>query len=43
MKQLEEGAGATLEPDADRSHEAVVTPLRKRRLSGELYTRDPKI
>lgn len=25
-----------------RADEAIVTPLRKRRLSGELYERDPK-
>ena len=35
MKQLEEGAGTKLEADAHRAHEAVATPLRKRRLSGE--------
>jgi hypothetical protein len=42
MKQLEEGAGAKPEIGAQRTDEAVVTPLRKRRLSGELYARDPK-
>lgn len=42
MKQLEEEAGAKLETDAQRTGDAVVTPLRKRRLSGELYARDPK-
>jgi hypothetical protein len=26
-----------------RADEAIVTPLRKRRLSGELYERDPNI
>jgi hypothetical protein len=36
MKQLE---GA----DARGADEAVVTPLRKRCLSGELYERDPKV
>lgn len=34
-----------MKPEADphRADEAVVTPLRKRRLTGELYARDPKI
>ena len=32
-----------LEADPHRADEAVVTPLRKRRLTGELYARDPKI
>lgn len=43
MKQLDEAAAAGQETDARRADETVVTPLRKRRLSGELYERDPKI
>lgn len=43
MKQSEERNGAKLEADAHHAEEAVVTPLRKRRLTGELYARDPKI
>ena len=31
------------EADAHRGGEAIVAPLRKRRISGELYERDPKI
>jgi hypothetical protein len=29
--------------DAHRAGEAIVTPLGKRRLTGELYERDPKM
>jgi hypothetical protein len=43
MKQSEGVAGTGQEADAYRAGEAIVTPLRKRRLSGELYERDPKI
>ena len=43
MKQSEGAVGAGQEADACRAGEATVTPLRKRRLSGELYERDPKI
>ncbi len=37
MKQLEEAVGTK------HTGEVVATPLRKRRLSGELYERDPKV
>lgn len=43
MKKLEEAAGQKLEADARRTEEAIVTPLRKRRLTGEFYERDPNI
>jgi hypothetical protein len=43
MKQLEEAAGTKPVAGARRADEAGVTPLRKRRLSGELYERDPKV
>jgi hypothetical protein len=43
MKQSEGVVGTGQEADAYRAGEAIVTPLRKRRLSGELYERDPKI
>lgn len=43
MKQLEEGAGAKTEAKLHRAEEVAVTPLRKRRLSGERYERDAKI
>lgn len=43
MTQLEGNAGAGQEVSAHRTGEAIVTPLRKRRLTGELYARDPKI
>ena len=43
MKQLGGATGAKLGADARRAAEAMVTPLRKRRLSGELYERDPKV
>ena len=42
MKQSEGVVGAGQEADACRAGEVTVTPLRKRRLSGELYERDPK-
>jgi hypothetical protein len=43
MKQLEGTINTGQEADAHRAGEAIVVPLRKRRLSGELYERDPKI
>jgi hypothetical protein len=43
MKQLEEAVGTKQEADARGAGEAIATPLRKRRLSGELYERDPKV
>lgn len=42
MKQSEGVVGGGQEAVANRAGEATVTPLRKRRLSGELYERDPK-
>jgi hypothetical protein len=42
MKQLEEAVGTKQEAEARGADKAIVTPLRKRRLSGELYERDPK-
>jgi hypothetical protein len=41
MKQLDEAVGTG--QDAHRMGEVIVVPLRKRRLSGELYERDSKI
>lgn len=43
MTQLGGIAGIGHKADASGSGEAIVTPLRNRRLSGELYERDPKI
>lgn len=43
MKQLEGAVDTGQEADAHRAGEAIVAPLRKRRLSGELYGRDAKI
>jgi hypothetical protein len=43
MKQLEGAVDAGQEAGAHRAGEAIIAPLRKRRLSGELYGRDPKI
>ena len=43
MKQLEGAVDTGQEADAYRAGEAIVAPLRKRRLGGELYERDPKI
>ncbi|ARM14773.1 MULTISPECIES: response regulator transcription factor [Rhizobium] len=43
MKKLEGSVGTKPEPDAYRSGYAVVAPLRKRRLTGEVYERDPKV
>jgi hypothetical protein len=43
MKQLEGTVNTRQEADAHRAREEIVVPLRKRRLSGELYERDPKI
>lgn len=42
MKQLE-GAVSDPEADASTAAKAAVAPLRKRRLSGELYVRDRKV
>jgi len=42
MNQLEGAVDTGQEADAHRAGEAIVTPLRKRRLSGELYERGPK-
>ena len=43
MKRSEDHVGAEPQADTDPSGEVTVSPLRKRRLSGELYERDPKI
>lgn len=43
MKQLEGAVDTGQEADVHRAGETIVAPLRKRRLSGELYGRDPKI
>ena len=43
MKETERAIGAGQESDAHCKDEASVFPLRKRRLSGELYERDPKV
>lgn len=43
MKQLEEAVGTKHEADTRRVGEVAIAPLRKRRLSGELYERDPKV
>ncbi|WP_192247487.1 response regulator transcription factor [Mesorhizobium caraganae] len=43
MNKLEGAAGAGQEADAQRRRPAAVTPLRKRRLSGELYKRDQRV
>ncbi|MBX4962675.1 DNA-binding response regulator [Rhizobium binae] len=43
MKQLEIAAGTKPEPDGDRKGNADIAPLRKRRLTGELYERDGKV
>ncbi|MBM2713491.1 response regulator transcription factor [Mesorhizobium caraganae] len=43
MKYLEGAIGKGQEADVHRAGEAIVAPLRKRRLSGELYERDPKV
>jgi hypothetical protein len=43
VKQLEEAVGTKHEADTRREGEVAITPLRKRRLSGELYERDPKV
>jgi hypothetical protein len=42
MKQLEEAVGTKQEAEACGTDEVIVTPLRKRSLSGALYERDPK-
>ncbi|MGO9428727.1 DNA-binding response regulator [Rhodoblastus sp.] len=43
MKETERAISAGQESDAHFKNEASLAPLRKRRLSGELYERDPKI
>lgn len=43
MNQLEGAVDVGQETDEYRADASIVTPLRKRRLSGELYTRGPKI
>ncbi len=43
MKQLERAVGTGQPAAAYRASEAQVTPLRKRRISGELYERDPMV
>jgi hypothetical protein len=43
MSQLKGAAGTREKAVVHRAGEAIATPLRKRRLSGELYERDPKI
>ncbi|ARQ13494.1 response regulator protein (plasmid) [Rhizobium etli] len=43
MKKLEGSVGTKREPDAYRNGYAVVAPLRKRRLTGEVYERDPRV
>lgn len=43
MKQLDSALEEGQDPEAQRARAAIVAPLRKRRLSGELYGRDPKI
>ncbi|TIS99966.1 MAG: DNA-binding response regulator [Mesorhizobium sp.] len=43
MNQLEGAADAGQEADAQRMRQAALTPLRKRRLSGELYKRDQRV
>jgi hypothetical protein len=43
MKRSEDHVGAKPQFDAEPSSDVVINPLRKRRLSGELYERDPKI
>lgn len=43
MNQFEGAADAGQGADAQRTRQATVTPLRKRRLSGELYKRDQRV
>ena len=43
MKQLDSALEEGQDAEAQRAKGAIVAPLRKRRLSGELYGRDPKI
>jgi hypothetical protein len=43
MKQLEGATNEGQQADGHRMGAAIVTPLRKRRLSGELYERDPTV
>jgi hypothetical protein len=43
MKPAGDAAGVMRDAEVRRAGAATVTPLRKRRLTGEFYTRDPKI
>ena len=43
MKQLEVAVGTKPEPDGYRKGNGDIAPLRKRRLTGELYERDGKV
>lgn len=43
MNQLEGTTGTDLAADVPLTSKAALTPLRKRRLDGELYKRDPKV
>lgn len=43
MKQLGDAVGMKQDADLRGAGEMMVMPLRKRRLSGELYERDPKV
>ena len=43
MKQQDDLVGAALGDEVGSGIEVAITPLRKRRLTGEPYTRDPKI
>ena len=43
MNQFDEAANTNKRADAPRGGGALIPPLRKRRLNGELYERDPKI
>lgn len=43
MKRPADNAGVQPRADTPPSSDVVVTPLRKRRLTGELYERDPKM
>lgn len=43
MKHLEEAISPRQKADRRRANAFIIAPLRKRRLTGELYERDPKI
>src|SRR5689334_13443347 len=43
MRRSEDHVGPEAQANSGPSDEVIVSPLRKRRLSGELYERDPKI